>query len=309
MSDKIRVFVGSDRSQELAVDVLRYSIEKHSSMPVEVISMLEFPVRDPEDPRQRKRTGFSFSRFNIPKLCDYKGKAIYMDADMLVFSDIAELWNMPMNGKKILIQEDLSHTESNTEKKEQGAPKKRRKQCAVMVIDCEKCQWDVDQIVDDLDAWKYSYDELMLDFCLLSEDEIGFVIPFRWNSQEHWDETTSNIHYTDVRTQPWVSPHNDYGYIWFKEVQEMIKNGKLSIEQIKKEIELGYFRPSLLNELKRKQKPKNILTRLYRFLDDKLDQNSKYVMHKEVYAAKKQRLEAVKKFEEKLQQQQSATSV
>lgn len=298
--DIIKVYVGVDRSQALAVDVLRYSIQKYASKPVEVISMLPFEIPEPNDPRQRKRTGFSFARFNIPKLNDFKGRAIYMDADMLVFKDIAQLWDIPMDGKKILIQDDLTDTQASTDHKSDGAPKKRIKQCAVMVIDCEKCQWDVNQIVRDLDAWKYSYEELMYDFCLLSEDEIGYKVPFEWNSLEYWDENTANVHYTDVKTQPWVSPHNDYGYVWFKVVQEMLQEGVITWEQVQKEIDLGYFRPSLINELKRKQKPKNFLTGFYRWMDDKLDAKHNYVMHKEVYQAKKLRIKAIKDFEKKL---------
>ena len=301
--DTIKVYVGSDITQELAVPVLRYSIEKHCSQPVEVISMTPFPVEDPTDPRQRKRTGFSFSRFNIPYLNGFRGKAIYMDADMLVFSDIAELWNMPMDGKKILIQEDLTDYQASTDHKYDGAPQKRTKQCAVMVIDCEKCQWDVKEIVQGLDDWKYSYEELMYDFCLLKEDEIGYKIPFRWNSLEYWDERTSNVHYTDVRTQPWVSPHNDFGYVWFELVQEMIQKGLLRVDEVKAEIDKGFFRPSVMKELKRKQKPKNIFTRLQRYLDDKYDQSKKYVMHKEVYAAKRLRKKVIKEFEEKLKRE------
>jgi len=37
-------------------------------------------------------TEFSFSRFLVPYLCGYEGKAIFMDGDMLCRSDIAELW-------------------------------------------------------------------------------------------------------------------------------------------------------------------------------------------------------------------------
>ena len=44
------------------------------------------------------RTGFSFSRFRIPQLCNWTGRGIYLDADMLVFTDIARLWQTDMQG-------------------------------------------------------------------------------------------------------------------------------------------------------------------------------------------------------------------
>ncbi len=51
----------------------------------------------PKDEPNRGRTGFSFSRFQIPKLAGYKGRALYLDADMQVFGDIAELWDIPFD--------------------------------------------------------------------------------------------------------------------------------------------------------------------------------------------------------------------
>ena len=105
--DVIRVFVGTDRSQQLAVPVLEYSIKRHTTAKVEVIPMLDLPVPKPKDPRNGQRTGFSYSRFCIPKLAGYKGKAIYMDADMIVFNDIRELWNIPFDGAKVVIQQEV----------------------------------------------------------------------------------------------------------------------------------------------------------------------------------------------------------
>src|SRR5688500_17656237 len=103
--DPVRVFVGTDRSQALAVKVLEHSIKRHTDLPVEVTPMCDLPIRQPKDPRQGQRTGFSFSRFCIPQLAGYRGRAIYMDADMLVFKDIRELWEMPFNGAKVIIQQ------------------------------------------------------------------------------------------------------------------------------------------------------------------------------------------------------------
>lgn len=112
----IRVYVGVDRSQLLAVPVLEYSIKRHTTAKVEVIPMLDLPVPEPKDPRNGQRTGFSFSRFCIPKLAGYKGKAIYMDADMLVFRDIRELWNIPFDGAKIIIQQEVKFADESTQK-------------------------------------------------------------------------------------------------------------------------------------------------------------------------------------------------
>ena len=43
------------------------------------------------DPKQS--TDFSFSRFLVPHLMNFKGWAIFMDCDMLCQDDISELWS------------------------------------------------------------------------------------------------------------------------------------------------------------------------------------------------------------------------
>lgn len=301
MSEQLNVYVGSDESQELAVKVLEHSIKRHTTLSVNVISMTPFPVKDPVDPRQRKRTGFSFSRFNIPKLNNYQGRAVYMDADMMVFKDIRELWEMPFDGSKLIIQDDLNEKHTKTDGKD-GAPSKRIKQTAVMVLNCEKLDWDVDQIVKDLDDWKYSYEELMYHLCIMDEKDISYKLPFEWNSLEFYDQNTRLIHYTDMKTQPWVAPNNKFGYLWFKELQLMLKNGSITRKEITDEIDKGYFRPSLIKELDRKQPPRFPMWHFYAVMDQKFDDSKGYVKHKEVYEAKKLRKKAIKDFEMQLQQ-------
>lgn len=296
----IRIYVGVDRSQELAVPVLEHSIRRHTSAKVEVIPMLDLPVPTPVDPRNSQRTGFSFSRFCIPKLAGYSGKAIYMDADMLVFSDIRELWNIPFDGAKIVIQQEVKFESATTQKI--GAPKKRKKQCAVMLLDCSRLDWDIEKIVAGMDDGKYDYEQLMYDICILDESEVKYGVPFEWNSLEHWDSNTHLIHYTDVYTQPWTACGNRYGYLWLDEVRRMLAEGKLTESDIQKEVELGYFRPSLLRDIKYRHL---IPSPLHFFWDKKnsaRDKLSGYVPHKAVYEAKRIRQKAIKAYEVKLQQ-------
>lgn len=42
--------------------------------------------------KRRGLTEFTYSRFLVPYLCDFKGKALFLDADMVVVGDIAELF-------------------------------------------------------------------------------------------------------------------------------------------------------------------------------------------------------------------------
>ena len=139
MRDQVRVYVGTDRSQLLAVAVLEHSIGRHTRRPVQVCPLIDLDLPEPRDIRQGSRTNFSFARFAIPELAGYAGKALYLDADMLVFRDIGELWDIPLEGRSVAIQEGVpDHAVSH---QKAGAPKARVKQCSVMLIDCARAAW------------------------------------------------------------------------------------------------------------------------------------------------------------------------
>lgn len=298
MSEKVRVYVGVDRSQLLAVKVLEHSIKRHTSLDVEVHAMLDLPIRQPQDPRNWQRTGFSFSRFCIPQLAGYAGKALYLDADMLVFQDIASLWNIPFDGAKVVIQAEIPPEHQATNNKH-GAPEKRIKQCAVMLLDCSRLDWDIEQIITDLDRREYDYEQLMYELCILDDKkDIKYAVPFKWNSLEYYDSDTCLIHYTDMATQPWVSCRNQYGYLWLNEVQLMLENGSLSIEELNEEIRLKYFRKSLLKDLKYTHLvPKIFHPWLYKYYEA-IDKKSGYKPHQEVYRLKKIRQQALKEYQQ-----------
>lgn len=292
----IRVYVGADRSQLLAVSVLEHSIKRHTTANVEVFPMLDLPVPTPKDPANWQRTGFSFSRFHIPKLAGYQGKAIYMDADMQVFQDIRELWELPFEGSSVLVQKEVKHA-SLTAKKE-NAPETRQKQCSVMLLNCSELKWDVCDIINDLDNGKYTYQQLMGELCILPEDKVGYSIPFEWNSLEYFDaDQTRLIHYTDMGTQPWASTKNGNGNVWFQELRDMLSQGAITFSQIIEEIKLGYFRPSLIRDIKLRNRVPKLLLPLFDFFNEVVDRLQGYRPHRNVYIEKRRRLKAMKEYE------------
>lgn len=293
MDELIRVFVGTDRSQLLAVSVLEHSIRRHTARRTQVCPLIDLGLPEPVDVRQGSRTNFSFARFAIPELAGYEGRALYLDADMLVFRDIGELWDIPFDGATVAIQEEIpDHAVAH---QKAGAPAKRVKQCSVMLIDCARAGWDVHEVVGGLDG-RYTYEQLMYELCILPEDEVRYAVPFAWNSLEHFDAETRLIHYTDMDTQPWVSPQNRHGGLWMEEVRLMLQSGALTPAELKTEIDLGYFRPSLLNELE--EMPHRAgwnAEAAARYAS--IDQKAGFVRHAEVYRRKKLRAEAVKRYE------------
>ena len=86
----LRVFIGWDHRQPVSFAVLAHSIVKHCSRPVSITPL----VLDTLPINKHGLTPFTFSRFLVPWLCDYRGWALFLDADMFVRGDVAELFDM-----------------------------------------------------------------------------------------------------------------------------------------------------------------------------------------------------------------------
>lgn len=229
----IRVFVGTDAVQRMGVRMLEYSIKKHTPVSVEVVPIDDRDVPIPVDPKNRSRTGFSFCRFHIPKLCDFKGRAIYMDADMQVFTDLCKLWTWPMSDSDIMYCQQPS---------ERG----RLPQYSVMLMNCSGLSWDIKKIIRDLDQRRYTYEELMGSCCILPEDRKQMGLPSEWNSLEYYEEgKTCLLHYTDMPTQPWVSNRNPSGPLWYALLKEAVQEGFVTIDDLYEEIQKGHVSPEL----------------------------------------------------------------
>ena len=235
-----RIFIGSDPSQALGAKILEYSIRKRSTLTAVFDTMQSVPVPQPRDPKNQPRTQFSFSRFVIPALAGYRGRALYLDADMLTFSDLRELWEMPFGDANVMyaLPEDPS----------------RPKQTSVMLLNCERLKWDIEKIVADLDEGRYDYEGLMRDMRLEPEFAVQPNIPPMWNSLEIYvPGKTRLLHYTDMKYQPWVDRRNPHADLWVDTLREALDTGFVTQTELEEAVQDGYVRPSLLWELRTPQ--------------------------------------------------------
>lgn len=239
----MRVFVGTDESQTVPTKVLEYSIKKHASRPVEFHAMTADGMPLPKDKKNQPRTGFSFCRFTIPQRCGYRDRALYLDADMLVFTDIAELWRIPFGEQMLLCtwQGEAPADWRNNPAFQTG------RHYAVMLLDCERLRWDVREIVRGLDEGRYDYRQLMNDMCIVPTDKIDHRLATAWNSLEQYvPGVTKNIHYTVVPTQPWKCRTNPHGAIWDQYLAEAIAAGVVTREHIESGVQKKLIHKDLL---------------------------------------------------------------
>lgn len=237
MVEDVRVFVASTPAEWLAMRVLEHSIRETTRNKVVVAPLYQFerPIPMPNAIENRPRTPFSFQRFLIPEVCGFEGKAIYLDADMLVFQDIAQLWDTPFDGC------DLQTV------REAGTG--RRRQFSVMLLDCARLRWNVDEVVAELDAGKLDYAGLMYEMRVA--ERIGEAISPHWNTLEAYRPAeTCLLHYTDMNTQPWISCANPLGHLWVSCLRRALAEGFISEEEVAREVRDGHVRPSLLAQLR-----------------------------------------------------------
>ena len=88
----IRIFIGTDDGQAVSTAVLKHSIMSRTSSEVDLRELKDLRT-GLED---RFYTGFSFYRWGIPSFCDFTGRAIYLDTDIVALCDVRELWEMGM---------------------------------------------------------------------------------------------------------------------------------------------------------------------------------------------------------------------
>ena len=124
-------------------------------------------------------TPFSLFRYAIPH-CAQSDFAIYLDADMICVGDIAELWEYRTEGRWV------------TAENQDGD--------CVSVIDCRIGDRGCYPSFDDLRAGKYNKHQLRGKVRKFFKP----AIPAAWNCHDYYDGRSQLVHYTSIKTQPWM---------------------------------------------------------------------------------------------------------
>lgn len=90
------IFIGYDAVEPVAWHTLTHSIIQNSSIPISFVPVAinHFSTFFHRDRDAKQSNSFSFSRFCVPYLMNYEGFALFMDCDMMMRVDIAELLNV-----------------------------------------------------------------------------------------------------------------------------------------------------------------------------------------------------------------------
>lgn len=194
--EMIRVFIGYDTREPVAFNVCAHSIVQRASQPVSItpvmLSQLANVLTRPLNALQS--TQFAFSRFLVPYLCNYEGWAIFIDGDMIVRRDIADLWRL--RDERYAVQV-VKHAH---------VPKETIKFLGATQTRYEKKNWSSVMLLNNARATALTPEyvntasglELHQFKWLHSEEDIG-ALPHTWNHLVGFDAENQHaalVHYT-----------------------------------------------------------------------------------------------------------------
>ena len=180
MQNIAQIFIGFDYRERAAMNVLIDSLYNKSSIPISITPLITNQLNNKgiyyrkKDPNQS--TDFSFSRFLVPFLMNYKDWALFIDCDMLAYGDIAELWDQRDNNYSVLC---AKHNHDPIEKikflGEKQTKYERKNWSSMMLFNCKKCTKLTVKYVNEatgLDLHRFKW---------LKNTEIGEINREKWN--------------------------------------------------------------------------------------------------------------------------------
>jgi hypothetical protein len=192
----IRIFIGFDERETVAWHVLTHSILARASQPVSftplALNNLKGLFTRPREALQS--TDFSFSRFLTPHLSGYEGWSLFMDCDMLVRRDIAELWALRDERYAVMcVKHDHQPKETVKFLDQPQTPYGKKNWSSVMLFNNTKCKALTPDYVNTATGLQ------LHQFKWLGDDELIGALPATWNHLVGYSAPradAANVHYT-----------------------------------------------------------------------------------------------------------------
>jgi lipopolysaccharide biosynthesis glycosyltransferase len=201
----IKVVIGTEASQYIPQRVLQYSIERGTPG-------VEVYVRTQAEKRLGG-TKFGFVRFHVPSMFGFQGKAIYLDADQIVLTDLNELAHLLDDNHKLAL---VCHPEGFFG----HSPVPQRLETSVMVLNCSQLQnWQPETLFNRvvpngalLQTDQIHYRDFMW-LTWMDKSDILCLDP-AWNHFNILKDNTKLLHFSHVSSQPWKNPRHQLTEFW-----------------------------------------------------------------------------------------------
>ncbi|MDH3326108.1 MAG: glycosyltransferase [Gammaproteobacteria bacterium] len=213
----LRVFIGYDHREAITYSVLAHSIQRHATQPAAITPLALNQLKSiyTRDRNPLQSTDFSFTRFLTPFLSNFEGWSLFMDCDMIVMDDIANLFSLADDRYAVQVVKH-DHTPKE-ETKFLGAPQskyQKKNWSSVMLFNNAKCKTLTPEYVNTATGLE------LHQFKWLESDDLIGEIPHRWNHLVGYDEPdddVSLVHFTVGG--PYFNEYKDCEYAkeWLEE--------------------------------------------------------------------------------------------
>jgi lipopolysaccharide biosynthesis glycosyltransferase len=220
MNNKLNIYIGYDSSEYEAYEVCAKSILKYSTKQLEIKPLiLKDLIQSGIYTREKdplSSTEFTFSRFLVPYLNEYKGMALYCDSDFLFLDDVSKLFDL-FDSKKALQCCKHDYTPKN-ETKMNGAIQylyPRKNWSSLMLFNCEHPS----NLILDNHLVNTHSGQYLHRFNWLMDYEIG-SIPIEWNWLVNWykeptDGYPKALHFTEGCPCHENYRYCEYNQLWY----------------------------------------------------------------------------------------------
>tara|TARA_B100000131_G_scaffold203832_1_gene195936 strand:- start:652 stop:1332 length:681 start_codon:yes stop_codon:yes gene_type:complete len=217
-----QIYIGYEEREHKAYEVCESSLKRRSNIDIVKLRSQNIPEynRDWGEPQS---TDFTFTRFWIPYLSDYKGWSFFVDCDFLFLADPLEILENINPDKAVYVVKHPGYI-PNSQLKMDGIPQHRayRKNWASFILYNNEHPKNSTLTPKYLNNYRPGLD--FHQFRWLDDEDIG-SLPLEWNCLDDYYnlENPKAIHYTDGG--PWFDNYQDtmYSDLWYKEYKKLHK--------------------------------------------------------------------------------------
>jgi lipopolysaccharide biosynthesis glycosyltransferase len=205
------IYIGWDSREDIAYTVAKHSMEM-MSRDVNVKPLKLHELRDEgiytRSVDKLGSTEFTFTRFLVPYLNDYKGWALFTDCDVLALDDMNKLFELADDKYAVMcVKHDYTPSETMKMDGQQQTIYPRKNWSSVVLWNCAHPSNSIvtPELVN-TESGMY-----MHRFMWLKDEEIG-EIPYQWNYLVGWYQSKDPklVHYTEGG--PWFEEYKNCEY-------------------------------------------------------------------------------------------------
>ena len=212
-----KIYIGWDSREDVAYQACKQSIIDTASVNVDIVPLKQKNLRDKgvywREKDKLASTEFTFTRFLVPALRQYKGWALFIDCDFIALDDVKKLFDQRDDKYAVMCaQHDYTPKEGTKMDGKQQHVYPRKNWSSMMLINCGhpsnlKLTTDLVNNEDITGAYLHR-------FSWLKDEEVG-AISHEWNWLVGWynepeDGKPKFLHYTEGG--PWFPEYYNCEY-------------------------------------------------------------------------------------------------